>query len=261
MSHTCLNLHSAADFTETHIAVRRYRKFIRFSALQAGEFACGIGWVTLLNLPHAVWGSGHIELHSLDSLPVQVRCIRSTLQVHSHTHRFAWPYIKTALSQGNSLLSDCMINANLLSIFRSNCLIHTHMLWSWHLSLLVSGSARGRLSGWHCRSDHTAARSDYTRSYPSHMKAGDRLLRRRWRGRTLLLWLSSRTLGLSCCSSPQPLQSFQPRTELQNEMAAWNLSRNKETWWSSSLLRLCYDSKNTLVCYEKFIQCGWEISV
>lgn len=110
MFRTCLNLHSAADFTETHIAVSRYRQFIRFSTLQIGEFARRIGWVALLNFSHAVCGSGHIELHSLYFLPVQVSCTRSTLQVHSNAHGFARPLTTTVFNQ--SPLSSCLIEAN-----------------------------------------------------------------------------------------------------------------------------------------------------
>ncbi len=88
MSRTCLNLHSAADFTRTHVTVCSYREFVGFPTMQVGELAGGVGGVALQNHSHTVGGSSYVKLHSVSFLPVYVGRTRPTLQVHSNMQRF-----------------------------------------------------------------------------------------------------------------------------------------------------------------------------
>lgn len=75
---TCLNLHSATDFTVAPVAVCNDREFIGVPTGQVRELTGGIGGVALQCCSH-VGGSSHVELHSRAFLPIHVGCTCPTL--------------------------------------------------------------------------------------------------------------------------------------------------------------------------------------
>lgn len=138
MSSTCLNLHSAADFTVAHVTVCSYRELVGFPAVQVGELAGGVGGVALQNHPHAAGGGSHVELHSLSFLPVHVGRSRPTLQVHSNTHRFTGPWTTCSVKHQRShsldsqlLWDDMLLNSRVLKVTLVGVSV-----WQWSLMVV-----------------------------------------------------------------------------------------------------------------------------
>lgn len=85
---TCLDLHSAAGFTEAHVGISSHCELIGFPTAQVGEVAGGVGGVALQSRSHAAGGSCQVQLHLLLFLPVEVGRAAPTLQIHANTLRF-----------------------------------------------------------------------------------------------------------------------------------------------------------------------------
>lgn len=144
MSPTCLNLHSAADFTVAHVSVCSYWEVVSSPTGQVGELAGGVGGVALQSLSHVAGGSSHVELHSLSFLPVHVGCTRPTLLVHSNKPRSAGPWTTCLVEL---IIKTSMINSQSMTpaqLFRDEMSINSRVLKvtlvcvsAWHWSLMV----------------------------------------------------------------------------------------------------------------------------